>query len=384
MQNCNEIKWGIHLCLIAVMMAMVAATTGAIDEVTPTPDPTVDVEALVEQAVTALQNGDAEEGLALLEQALLADPGNAEIYAIQGIAHVTFDDLDAAIESFNQAIELTPYNTIYLSLRADTYVLIGDWGNVLADYTAIIALNPRDSDAFLGRAEAYTELGDADAAELDELVSECILNWQFGESDGALEACGVVVDSGETTDTVAAAHYLRGMIQFGRDNLDVAFDELTTAISIEPDMHDAYLARGINARQNDDLPQAGRDFVRRMEIIERERFEQTIDYGDAVLIDMDYGYTYAIQFEAATDDVLTITARSEEELAVDPLIALLDPSGTPIAGDDDFGGGLDSQLNRLTVSETGTYTLLVGHANGGFLGTVRVTFGAENTAMIAD
>lgn len=382
MQNRNRLI--VRLLVLVAVLSLIVGVTIAIDEVTPTPipDPDVDVSALLDEAVIALQNGEVETGLDLIEQALVADPSNAEIYAIQGVAYVTFDDLPAALESFNTAIELTPYNIIYRGLRADTNIMLGEWDAVAADYTAIIALNPRNVDAYIGRAEANMELGNDTAAELDNLLGDCILNWQFGDVSGALEACGEVTASGETSDTVAAAYYMRGLIQYGRENLDTAIEEHTSAMAINPEMHDAYLARGIAARENDDLPLAGSDFMRRMELIERERFEQTVEYGDAIRIDMDYGYTHAIQFDAKAGDILTISARVEGGLIVDPLIALLDPSGTPIAGDDDFGGGLDSELERLTVDATGTYTLLVGHANGGFLGDIRVTFGPENTARL--
>ena len=55
-------------------------------------------------------------------------------------------------------------------------------------------------------------------------------------------------------------------------------------------------------------------------------------------------------------------------MGVDPLIALLDPDGTPIAGDDDMGGVLDSLVENFELPADGTYTLVVSHANGGYDG----------------
>lgn len=382
----NRHTWLMRVSLIFVVIGTVAGATFAIDEVTPTPtpDPDVNVEALLDDAVRALQNGDPQAALPLLAEAIEADSGNAEAHALQGLALTTLDEFDEAIASFNQAVRLVPYEPIYLTLRADTYILMREWANALADYTAVIRLNPRNSEAFLGRAQAYDELGDANAAEIDALVADCIANWRFGDSNGALQSCDAAVNTGAASDAVAAAYYLRGIIQMGRDDLDTAIADYTSAIEVQPDMHDAFLGRGIAARMVDDLALAGRDFVRRMEIIERERFVQQIDYGDAVRVEMDYGYTYAIEFEAEADQAITISARGETEFSVDPLIALLDPEGTPIAGDDDFGGGLDAELNQFSLPVTGTYTLLVGHANGGYVGTVQVIFGAENTAMAGD
>jgi hypothetical protein len=70
-----------------------------------------------------------------------------------------------------------------------------------------------------------------------------------------------------------------------------------------------------------------------------------------------------------------------EPTMIDPLIALLDPQGNPIAGDDDFGaatgGEVDAEITDFILPATGSYTLLVSHAEGGyavgFEGLVRVS-----------
>jgi hypothetical protein len=49
---------------------------------------------------------------------------------------------------------------------------------------------------------------------------------------------------------------------------------------------------------------------------------------------------------------------------------LLDPDGNPIAGDDDTGlgmNGLDAMVEDFELPSDGTYTLLVSHAEGGYI-----------------
>jgi pre-peptidase len=91
---------------------------------------------------------------------------------------------------------------------------------------------------------------------------------------------------------------------------------------------------------------------------------------------MAYRRVYAISFEGEAGQEINITARDFGGAFTDPLIALLGPDGEPIAGDDDFGGGLDSEIDNFELPEDGTYTLLVSHAEGGydfgFQGIVRV------------
>lgn len=113
--------------------------------------------------------------------------------------------------------------------------------------------------------------------------------------------------------------------------------------------------------------------MERITLLERQSFEDTIEVGGFIDVEMAYGNVYRITFEAQAGDIVTINARDLRQVFVDALIVLLDPDGVPIAGDDDFGGMLDAQIDLFALPVTGTYTIVVSHANGGFDGTIRVT-----------
>ena len=88
---------------------------------------------------------------------------------------------------------------------------------------------------------------------------------------------------------------------------------------------------------------------------------------------MAFARVQAITFEANAGDEVTISARMADDSGVDPLLVLLDENGEPIAGDDDGGGQLDSQIPNFRLPQTGSYTILVSHANGGYEGVIAIT-----------
>jgi hypothetical protein len=85
-------------------------------------------------------------------------------------------------------------------------------------------------------------------------------------------------------------------------------------------------------------------------------------------------------FEAQTGDFITITVRSLSN-RFDPIIDLLSPDGVLIANNDDHGTGSrllgrwDSQIMRILITQSGTYTIEVGgyRDSGGVFGITVTT-----------
>jgi hypothetical protein len=141
-------------------------------------------------------------------------------------------------------------------------------------------------------------------------------------------------------------------------------------------MHFAYLARGTSFRQAGDIQAAGSDFYNRITVLGTEFVDANLSIGSGVEIAMDYQRVVRIHFEGTAGAIITLSAREVVPASTDPLVALLDPDGNPIAGDDDTGGNLDSLIEDFELPISGTYTLLVSHAEGayaaGFDGIIRV------------
>jgi tetratricopeptide (TPR) repeat protein len=388
---------------LLMMLALVGAlllpmnTTQAIGEITPTPaddgapaptatpmpEPTAipdtsdedfDANALLDEAIFALQNNEVGEALEIVNQVLEVDERNATAYAIRGILYVRQDRLLLAIDDYTRAIDIIPWDWTFHTLRADTYVLLEEYGQAMMDYDRALYLNPRYEEALISRSNLHLQLGDMNAGTVDNLIAEGVSRWRFDDNVGAINVLSEAIEAdGGESNASALAYYNRALAYYNLEDFVASLEDYTSAIEIDPEMHDSYLGRGIAHRSAGNLAEAGDDFLNRMELLERNSFEVSIEIGGFVDVEMAYGNVHRVTFEGSAGDSVTISARDFEGVQVDPLIALLAPDGTAIAGDDDFGGFLDSQVSNFTLSEDGTYTIVVSHANGGFDGLVRVT-----------
>lgn len=86
-----------------------------------------------------------------------------------------------------------------------------------------------------------------------------------------------------------------------------------------------------------------------------------IEIGDTVAGDLTVANdTDIYTFEAEADQIVTITLISDsEDNSFDTFLTLQDAEGNELATDDDSAGGLDSQITGFTITEAGTYTILV-------------------------
>lgn len=386
--------------VVVAALLMLTAPVFAIGEITPTPTPAPDhetespptptptvtplppppesdggsdVDALLDEAVSVFQAGNFEGAIDLLNQVLEQDPSNAEAYAIRGIAYNQLGSISRAIDDFTRAIDLIPYDWTFHVFRAQAYSQQGEVGLALQDADRAIQLNPRYELAYRTRADINRSLR-PEQARLDDLMAEGLRAAQAGNVAGALDAFSTVIDEDAGASSYSAnAYYNRALVYYTEGRLERALQDYDAGVEIAPDMHDLFLGRGIARRETDDIRGAGEDFIRRIELLEDTTTEGNIAFNEPRTIDMDYGAVYRFTFSGLGGESITVSARAAENMVVDPLIAILDESGTPIAGDDDFGGGLDSLIENFRLPADGTYTLVVSHANGGYIGPIVVS-----------
>lgn len=368
--------------LLAGMLVMLpVAPAQAIGEITPTPSPTpfFDVEAMIDQAVADIQQGNLTAAIEAMDQVLEIEPENSNAYFIRGIAYSQEGRFNRAIDDFTRGIEIVPYDWTLYTFRGDAYAQIDDIGQAMMDYDRAIYLNPRFENAYRSRSALNFRLGNADEAVIDDTIAQGISRSSFDDAEGAIELFTDVIENTEDPlEEIANAYYNRALVMFADEDWDSIINDLNNALELQSDMHDSYLARGIALQESGDTQRAGVDFVRRMELLEINSFDDTLDgYNAPLTVEMQYGSVYRITFEGTAGDVITATARSADPEVdfVDPLLALMAPDGSPIAGDDDFGGGeleLDSMIKAFELPDDGTYTLVVSHANGGYEGMIEV------------
>jgi tetratricopeptide (TPR) repeat protein len=359
--------------------------------ITPVPDMNVDVPQSLGEAFNNIQSGNVEEALTLLASVIQAEPDNAEAYLLRSLAYSNNNQPELGIEDLTVAIDLVPetYHSIravvfpltewdLYSLRGNIYAQAGDNALALADYDAALRLSPSNDNAitFGSRAELNRTLGDTEAAEVDDLIAEAMQAMGGGDLDTARNLLAQATDTSQQTHSVAIAYYNLAIIKLALEDRAGALQDYSDAIRISPNMHIAYLARGISYRQTNDIVSAASDFYNRITILGTEFVDEPSALGEGLEIEMDYQRVVRITFEGTAGQAVSLSAREVVPEQVDPIIVLLDPNGNPIAGDDDFGGNLDSLIDDFELPATGTYTLLVSHAEGGYVsgfeGIVRV------------
>jgi len=381
---------GLMVCILG-MGLLLPVHVQAIKEVTPTPSPDAPAQATQEApdatevpqsgtledqlntAYDAFEQGDyqdtVDQATAIIEQY----PEAAEAYLLRGISYMQLNNVNRAIDDFTRAIRILPYDWTAYTFRAAAYVQSDKIGEALDDYDKAIALNPRYAAAYPGRAQILDAQGDSQNAQIDQLIAEGITRFERQDFTGAISKFTQAIDVDSTPERrVANAYYNRALANYSLRDLDAAIEDYTSAIELDPEMHDSYLGRGIAYREIEETAKAGVDFAKRIELLGETTSEDTLELGVSTDVDMSYGQVYHFTFEGKAGQRVDLLVKDVDQAGVDPLIALLDPDGTAIAGDDDTGGVLDSLVENFELPADGTYTLVVSHANGGYEGKLSV------------
>jgi tetratricopeptide (TPR) repeat protein len=382
------------IVLLFLLTALLVPPVMAIRDVTPTPteaepaSPTpiptpvaaLDVDALFDEVMALLAREEFRAALDALDSGLEAEPENALLYLLRGLVQKESGRYERAIDDFTRTLAIEPWNWEALALRGDVYLEQNEIGQALIDYDAAIWRNPQSALGYNGRSQALFARGDHDAAVIDRRIAEGLASLSMGDAEWAIASFTEAIDflpEDARLPSVAYAYLNRGLALLGLDEVKAAIDDLDEALALIPDLHDAYLARGIAHRLEGDAVAAGQDFLERMRLLETEAIDLQIDARTPVDVELGYGTVARLTFEGQAGQTVTIAARDRDLVRVDPLLTLLGPDGAVLAGDDDFGGELDALVDAFTLPADGTYTIVVSHANGGFTGPVRVTLRTE-------
>ncbi len=372
-----------HVALLICLMMLVMPVT-AIGEVTPTPAPEVeeevpdniDVEALIAEGLEDIQSGEFRSAQAKMDIVIETDPAIPTAYYIRGLAATQLGMIQDALDDFSSAIDLAPWRFDLYIFRGDIHLVNGSLIDALLDYDEAIRINPFAAEGYLRRANIYFELDEDAAGDVDDLTARAMSAYSNREFPEAIAFLDEALAIGESVDSQGMVYYLRGIVNLNLGDSDAVFEDYASALEIDPDIHNVYLARGILYSQEGDLKAAGRDFYNRISRLGTETIEENMAIGDTVEYGMAYRRIIEVYFEAQAGQVVTISVTEIGDTFVDPLITVLDPDGEAIAGDDDSGENFGSRLTDLELPGDGTYTLMISHAEGGrafgFMGQIEV------------
>lgn len=375
----RRFAWILPLFIVILFALSISFTAplsvSAIGEVTPTPAPEdateeteeeVDIAGLIEEGLLNVQNGEFRSALAKMDIVIAADPSVMTAYLIRGVANSQLGLTDDAIDDFSVAIELAPWEFDLYIFRGDAYRSDGALTDALLDYDQAIHIRPLTAEAYLRRSDVNYELGDSTAGDVDDLIARGLGASNLGDVASAFGFLDEAIETGEGLTSIGTAYYIRAITNMRTGEANAAFEDYDNALEADPNLHNVYLGRGILYRQSGDIVAAGEDFYNRITLHGNETVETEMEIGDTIEVEMAYRRIVSISFEGEEGQEISITADDFGGSVVDPLITLLDPDGNPIAGDDDFGGALNSLIDDFELPEDGTYTLLVSHAEGGY------------------
>lgn len=377
--------------LLVVVMLLMTITIGlfltptpamAIIKVTPTPvpstneEPTQDIPTLLERAIAKIESEDFSGAINDLNAILEIDNALWDAYFFRGYANAQIGDFDRAIDDYTRAIAIHPYDWTAYNLRGDLYFQIGDLEQANLDYDQTLYLNPRYFQAYAGKALLNLQRGDQSISLIYQGLFEALRAGANGDTN---EAYDILTDTIDNLDVVPVpeelgyVYYNRANLSIGFENWNDALNDMNEAIALQPEMQDYYMGRGFVYSETNQHSLAAPDFYQRMTLVELTSIDDTLDFGTTVSVDMDYGVVARLTFDGESGQTITLTARDSLGEGVDPLLVLLAPDGTPLAGNDDGGGDFDSMLSDYVLPTNGTYTAVISHANAGFVGTVTVS-----------
>jgi tetratricopeptide (TPR) repeat protein len=129
------------------------------------PDPAIQASYGHQQrAENAVIEGNLEDALVEVQQALAYTPEDANLYVLQGVILDGMDRSKEAVLSYNTAINLYEQEDYFYNQRAIIYLMFGSAEQALADCETAIQINPESAISYLNMGQAYQALGDINNA----------------------------------------------------------------------------------------------------------------------------------------------------------------------------------------------------------------------------
>lgn len=305
------------LMLIAPAAAMAQTATG--DAVPAGAFDIVIAPELFDRATAALNDEDFRRAELDFSLFILLNPTFSPAYYYRAMTLLGEQEFDRAMQDYDQAVATSAtFNGTYISelltARADLLTQNDQFSDALADYSQAISLQPSATAAFVGRGMIYMRQNDFELAR--------------GDFDSAI---------GQQTNNPAL-----------------------------------YLYRALIISQLDEPRAAAADYLEFLNLIETISADDIpLTPGNMVSVQMDFGVTHRLNFEAQAGQQLSAVAAGRSA-TVDPLMVIVNESGEPLIADDDSGGRGAALIQSFTIPADGTYTLIIGHSLGGYVGQIVV------------
>lgn len=162
---------------------------------------------------------------------------------------------------------------------------------------------------------------------------------------------------------------------------ETAIGYISQALVLNNDYTLPYLSRGITYELMGQAEASAADYYQYTVLNRTRNFYHTELEGDGQFeLPMREGWVYNIPFNATAGQTVNVDVETLAPGFVDPLIMVLGPDNQPLVGDDDTArNDYDASIEGFEVRQSGQYTLVVSHAEGGANGTINVDLDIENS-----
>ena len=204
--------------------------------------------------VIALQTGDPQEAVALLDKAIRIFADDAAAYSHRGLAQQALKQADAALKSFGKAIALKPDFAEAHYNRGNVLLDLPRFTEAVAGYDRAAALRAAYVEAWHNRGTALQELGKRAAAiasyDRAVAINANLVEALFSRANAYQELKQLrpaIADYDRTLALLpdfAPAHRNRGDALLKLDRLDEAVKSYDRALELEPASVQARIGRG--------------------------------------------------------------------------------------------------------------------------------------------
>lgn len=282
-------------------------------------------------------------------------PESPFTFVVRSAANNILGNAEDTAAAFPLALDSAPDEAQFHGLMAVTAFLSGDPEVILEHSGLAIELNPNLAAAYRLRGIGKLRTGDPEAA--------------LEDADYAIQL----------DPSIYFFHYLRANIHFALGDPEAALSDVDAALALNPQ---SFLGHGIRANANlalNNEQQAAQDFASAIQMRTSEVVvvEPLVD-AEPLQLTMTFGRTFHLPFEAQSGQKLTINVTNVNPNEVDPDVLLISPDGVPLVFNDDANDEtLDAAIMEYMLPESGIYTVVVSHANGGSEGDITFTLSLD-------
>ncbi|MCC7542240.1 MAG: hypothetical protein IT379_38835 [Deltaproteobacteria bacterium] len=257
----------------------------------------------------------AEQILSAYDERLGRHPNDVAALTGASFAHWWYFDYPATLPLLGRLLELSPDDRYGILYRGSNRLFVGEVEAGMADFEQALALSPTSADVRFIVADGYTyAYPDPQRAQAEAMLA---LDWGL--------------DTPRVHAILASSAFALGDDVTGAYHIGVHIDLVTTEM----------------------MPTAA------------------LEPGSSLALDLVAGRTFEMTVTVSAGETLSIRTESPSGAIWDSVVALRDPDGAAVAGNDDFidyFAGFD-----WVASEAGTYTLQVTTFEGVSAGDLVVT-----------